>query len=115
MYAGAIQRPGCNAEWQAVDARLVAAAPQSLDAEQTAALPLTAITAWEALFERLPLRRREAGRLLVIGGGGGVASMAVQLARQLTEWKVVGTAGRDETRQWLGEMGRTISSTTASH
>ncbi len=111
FYAGAIQRPGTNAELQAVDARIVARAPATLDDAQAAALPLTSITAWELLFDRLRVPRNPqnsggAGQtLLVVGGAGGVGSMLIQLARQLTALRVVATASRAETRAWCLELG----------
>lgn len=86
-YAGAIDRPGANSELHVVDERIVGRMPQSLDFAQAAALPLTAITAWELLFERLgvaPEHTTPAGSLLIVGAAGGVGSILVQLARQLT-------------------------------
>jgi len=107
FYAGSIARPGTNAELHAVDERIVGRAPRRLDDQQAAALPLTSITAWELLFDRLKVPRGGgAGQtLLVIGGAGGVGSMLIQLARQLTELKVVATASRPETRQWCLDLG----------
>ena len=108
-YAGALNRPGCNSELQLVDARLVACRPANLAVEAAAALPLTAITAWELLFDRLRLSEGpEAHRgevLLVVGGSGGVGSILVQLALQLTGQTVVATASRPESRAWLQELG----------
>ena len=108
-YAGALNRPGCNSELQLVDARLVACRPANLAVEAAAALPLTAITAWELLFDRLRLSQGpEAHRgevLLVVGGSGGVGSILVQLALQLTGQTVVATASRPESRAWLQELG----------
>lgn len=104
-YAGAINRPGANSELHAVDARIAAKMPSTLDFAQAAALPLTAITAWEILFDRLGLHAGSTGTMLVIGAAGGVGSILVQLARQLTGLTVVGTASRAETRNWLGELG----------
>lgn len=106
-YAGAIDRPGSNAEYQLVDERIAGRKPSSLDDAQAAALPLTAITAWELLFDRL--RIVEGGgqgqTLLVIGAAGGVGSILVQLARQLTKLTVVGTASRPETQDWVYALG----------
>jgi len=106
-YAGAIDRPGSNAQYQLVDERIVGRKPASLDDASAAALPLTAITAWELLFDRL--RIAEGGgagqALLVIGAAGGVGSILVQLARQLTKLTVVGTASRAETRDWVLALG----------
>lgn len=107
-YAGAIDRPGSNAELQAVDARLVARAPSSLSAEEAAALPLTSITAWEILFERFRLPVGKAATsdvLLVSGAAGGVGSILVQLASTLTAATVIATAGRPESVEWARRMG----------
>ncbi|HSI47385.1 MAG TPA: zinc-binding alcohol dehydrogenase family protein [Ideonella sp.] len=106
-YAGAINRPGANSELHAVDERITALAPASLDDTQAAALPLTTITAYELLFDRLRVAKGGgAGQtLLVIGGAGGVGSILIQLARQLTQLRVVATASRPETRQWCLDLG----------
>lgn len=106
-YAGAINRPGSNAELQLVDHRIAARAPASLSDAEAAALPLTAITAWELLFDRLGVKEGGgAGQsLLVIGAAGGVGSILVQLARQLTQLRVVATASRPETQGWVRELG----------
>ncbi|MFZ3121148.1 MAG: zinc-binding alcohol dehydrogenase family protein [Variovorax sp.] len=106
-YAGSITRPGANAELHVVDERIAAHAPQSLDDAQAAALPLTTITAWELLFDRLGVPQGGgAGRtLLITGGAGGVGSILIQLARQLTQLRVVATASRAETRQWCLDLG----------
>lgn len=108
FYAGALNRPGTNAEYHAVDARIVGRKPSSLDFAQAAALPLTAITAWETLFDRLDVRRTVPGAaaaVLVIGGAGGVGSIAIQLARQLTDLMVIATASRPETVAWVRGLG----------
>ncbi|MFT3777385.1 MAG: zinc-binding alcohol dehydrogenase family protein [Ottowia sp.] len=108
FYAGAIDRPGCYAELQAVDARIAAHAPATLSAEDAAALPLTALTAWETLFDRLCVERPVAGAanaLVVIGGAGGVGSMTIQLARALTDLTVIATASRPETVAWARKLG----------
>ncbi|MGF6528938.1 zinc-binding alcohol dehydrogenase family protein [Variovorax sp. PvP013] len=106
-YAGSIVRPGANSELHLVDERIAARAPASLDDAQAAALPLTSITAWELLFDRLGVPQGGgAGRtLLVVGGAGGVGSILIQLARQLTQLRVVATASRSETRQWCLDLG----------
>jgi zinc-binding alcohol dehydrogenase family protein len=106
-YAGAIDRPGTNSELHAVDERIIARAPRTLDDAQAAALPLTSITAYELLFDRLRVAKGGgAGQtLLVTGGAGGVGSILIQLARQLTELRVVATASRPETRAWCLELG----------
>lgn len=107
-YAGDITRSGCNAELQCVDERIAALAPASLSDAQAAALPLTAITAWEMLFERLqvPLGAAASDRIvLVVGAAGGVGSILVQLARQLTTATVVATASRPESKAWVKSLG----------
>jgi zinc-binding alcohol dehydrogenase family protein len=105
-YAGALNRPGSNAEYQAVDERLVGRKPKSIGFAEAAALPLTSITAWELLFDRFGIREGESGgSLLVSGAAGGVGSILVQLARRLTGLTVVATASRPETVDWAKEMG----------
>lgn len=108
-YAGALNRPGCNAELQLVDARLAALAPCSLEPAEAVALPLTAITAWELLFDRLGLAQGpEVGAgesLLVMGAAGGVGSVLLQLARQLTGLTLVGTASRPASQAWVLRCG----------
>lgn len=107
-YAGDITRPGTNSELHRVDERIVGRMPATLDFAAAAALPLTAITAWELLFDRLKVQHANPARantLLVIGAGGGVGSILVQLARQLTGWTVVGTASRAQTREWILGLG----------
>lgn len=106
-YAGAINRPGANSELHAVDERIVAKAPASLDDAQAAALPLTSITAYELLFDRLGVPKSGgAGQtLLIVGGAGGVGSILIQLARQLTQLRVIATASRPGTRQWCLDLG----------
>ncbi|WP_454659145.1 zinc-binding alcohol dehydrogenase family protein [Bosea beijingensis] len=107
FYAGDVTRPGTNAEYHLVDERIVGHKPRSLDWSEAAALPLTAITAWEGLFDRLNVGRPVPGSssILIIGGAGGVGSIAVQLARQLTDLTVIATASRPETRDWVRELG----------
>lgn len=108
FYAGDLGRPGTNAEYHCVDARIVGRKPASLDWAQAAALPLTAITAWETLFDRLDTGKAVPGAaraLLIIGGAGGVGSIAIQLARQLTDLTVIATASRPETVQWCRDLG----------
>ena len=104
-YAGAINRSGCNAEYHLVDERIVAHKPASLDVVQAAALPLTAITAWEMLFDRFGLTEASEGHLLVIGAAGGVGSIMIQLAKKLTKLKVIATASRAESEQWVKALG----------
>ncbi len=108
FYAGAIDRPGTNSEYHLVDERIVGHKPASLDWAQAAALPLTSVTAWETLFDRLDVRKPVPGAanaILIIGGAGGVGSITIQLARQLTDLTVIATASRDETRGWVEELG----------
>ncbi len=107
-YAGAIGRPGTNAEYHLVDERIVGIKPKSLSFAEAAALPLTAITAYEALFDRLkvadPVRGAERA-ILITGGAGGVGSIAIQLAKTLTDLKVIATASRPETADWAKSLG----------
>jgi NADPH2:quinone reductase len=106
-YAGSIIRPGTNAEFHLVDERIVGRKPKSLDFAAAAALPLTSITAWEVLFDRLGIPRGggEGKSLLIIGGAGGVGSIAIQLARTLTKLAVIASASRPETQSWCKELG----------
>lgn len=104
-YAGSIARPGTDSQLHLVDERIVARKPSSLDFAAAAALPLTALTAWESLFDRLRLTAGSTGRLLVLGAAGGVGSVLVQLARRLTDLEVIGTASRPESRQYVLERG----------
>ncbi|MFE9445136.1 zinc-binding alcohol dehydrogenase family protein [Streptomyces sp. NPDC006602] len=108
FYAGAIDRPGANSEYHTVDERIVALKPTTLTFTEAAALPLTSLTAWEGLFERLGLRHDlldQAGSLLVTAAGGGVGAMVSQLARALTDLTVIGTASRPETVDFARQMG----------
>jgi zinc-binding alcohol dehydrogenase family protein len=108
FYAGSIDRPGTYAEYHAVDARIVGPKPRSLSFAGAAALPLTSLTAWELLFDRLsvPYGRKTGGdALLIVNGAGGVGSILTQLARRLTGLTVIATASRHETIAWAGEMG----------
>ncbi len=108
FYAGAIGRPGSNSEFQLVDERIVGSKPRTLDWGAAAALPLTAVTAWEMLFDRLDVGRPVPGAaaaIVIVGGAGGVGSMAIQLARSLTGLVVIATASRPETASWVRELG----------
>ena len=108
FYAGSNIRQGTNQEFHLVDERIVGTMPGTLSFVQAAALPLTSITAWEMLFERLAIRIGKppgAGTILIVGGAGGVGSIAIQLARRLTGLTVVTTASRPETRQWCLDLG----------
>ncbi len=105
-YAGAINRPGTNSAFHVVDERLVGMKPGSLDFAQAAALPLTSITAWEGLFDRLGLTPSSTGTLLVVGGAGGVGSMVIQLAKALVPGlRVIASASRPESREWVLALG----------
>jgi len=108
FYAGSITRPGSNAQFHLVDERIVGRKPATLDWAAAAALPLTALTAWETLFDRLDVARPVPGAapaLLIIGGAGGVGSIAIQIARQRTDLTVIATASRPETRAWVRSLG----------
>ncbi|EAP96654.1 zinc-binding alcohol dehydrogenase family protein [Vibrio splendidus] len=104
-YAGDVTRMGANAEYQTVDYRITAKAPKSLSDEAAAVMPLATLTAWEALFDRLRVRPEEKKSILIIGGAGGVGSITIQLAKQLTNLNVIATASRPETEQWVRDMG----------
>jgi zinc-binding alcohol dehydrogenase family protein len=106
-YAGAIDKPGSNSEFQLVDQRIVSQKPKSLTFTEAAALPLTAITAWELLFDRLELNEHNSkGKsLLIIGAAGGVGSILLQLAKQKTQLKLIGTASRLESTEWIKSLG----------
>lgn len=107
-WAGSIVRAGSNAEFQLVDERIVGRKPQTLSFAEAAALPLTAITAWEGLFDRLRLSERDQGKtMLVIGGAGGVGSIAIQLAKH-AGLKVIATASRPETQAWVRQQGADV-------
>ncbi|MGY4527477.1 zinc-binding alcohol dehydrogenase family protein [Pseudomonas sp. TE21394] len=107
FYAGAIDRPGSYSEFHLVDERIVGHKPRTLDNASAAALPLTSITAWELLFDRLAVQENGgAGQsLLIIGASGGVGSILLQLARKLTRLQVIGSASRPETQTWVTELG----------
>jgi len=107
-YAGDITRQGANSEFHLVDERIVGAKPKSLDFTHAAALPLTTITAWEALFDRLKVSAegKDAGKtVLIIGGAGGVGSIGIQLAKQVAKLHVIATASRPESAKWATELG----------
>lgn len=108
FYAGSIIRPGSNSEYQLVDERIVGGKPSNLSFEEAAALPLTTITAWEALFERLsiePNKTSNRDTLLIINGAGGVGSIAIQLAKQVAGLQVIATASRGDTERWCRQLG----------
>lgn len=101
-YAGDVTRPGCDSEYHLVDERIVGRKPKKLDFAQAAAIPLTAITAWEAFFDRMKVQKGRS--LLIIGGAGGVGSIGIQIAK-IAELKVLATASRPETIAWCKELG----------
>ncbi|WP_281977912.1 zinc-binding alcohol dehydrogenase family protein [Pseudorhizobium flavum] len=108
FYAGAVNRQGTNAEYHLVDERIVGRKPASLSFEEAAALPLTAITAYEAMFHRMKVLDPVLGAanaVLIIGGAGGVGSIAIQLARRLTDLTIIATGSRPETKAWISELG----------
>ncbi|WP_347016603.1 zinc-binding alcohol dehydrogenase family protein [Acinetobacter seifertii] len=106
-YAGALNRQGSNSELQLVDERIVGHKPKTLEATEAAALPLTAITAWEMLFDRLQVPKTAPANttILVIGGAGGVGSITIQLLKQLTNLTIITTASRPETKEWVKQLG----------
>ena len=108
FYAGSLIRPGTNAELHLVDERIVGHRPTSLSWAESAALPLTSLTAWEAMFDRMDVTRPVPGAaeaIVIIGGAGGVGSIAVQIARQCTDLTVIATASRPETQDWARDLG----------
>ena len=108
FYAGSIARAGGNSELHVVDERIVGHMPKTLGFAEAAALPLTAITAWELLFDRLQIKESQADlgqTLLIVGAAGGVGSILTQLASQLTGLKVIGTASRPQTADWVRGLG----------
>ncbi|MBT8084292.1 MAG: zinc-binding alcohol dehydrogenase family protein [Woeseia sp.] len=107
FYAGDLTRPGSNAEFQLVDERIVGRKPSSLSFTDAAGIPLTAITAWEILFDSFALKEGEGkgNAILVIGGAGGVGSILIQLAKKLTNLEVIATASRPDTEAWVKKMG----------
>lgn len=108
-YAGSITRQGCDAEYHLVDERIVGRKPRNLPFEEAAAMPLTTLTVWEALFDRMGVARRPAGdrqeTLLVIAGAGGVGSIGIQIAKKVAGLRVIATASRGETEAWCRELG----------
>jgi zinc-binding alcohol dehydrogenase family protein len=104
FYAGDVTRPGSNSELHLVDERIVGRKPKSLDFAQAAAIPLTAITAWEAFFDRMKIKRSSGASVLISNGAGGVGSIAIQIAK-VSGLKVIATASRPETIAWVKELG----------
>ncbi|MEO5944429.1 MAG: zinc-binding alcohol dehydrogenase family protein [Ferruginibacter sp.] len=109
-YAGDINRSGCNAEYQLIDERIVGSKPSSLTNAEAAAMPLTVLTAWEILFDRLGINaEKDKGKsILMIGGAGGVGSIAIQLAKKVAGLKVIATASRPETIEWCKKFGADV-------
>ena len=107
-YAGDITKPGSNQQFQVVDEAIVGNKPKSLSFSQAAAIPLTAITAYEALFERLSISKNPSDKnkiILIVGGAGGVGSIAIQLAKKLTQLQVIATASKAESIEWVKQLG----------
>jgi len=105
FYAGDITRSGSNSQFQAVDSRIIAKAPKTLKDDEATVLPLTSITAWEGMFDRMNIKKDEKKTILIIGGAGGVGSIAMQIAKQTTNLTVISTASRNETIDWCKKMG----------
>lgn len=107
-YAGDLTRPGANSEFHVVDSRIVGHRPTTLSASEAAAIPLTALTAWEALFERMGFSRTKPNRLqtlLIVGGAGGTGSMCIQLAKLIPGLRIIATASRPESQAWCRRLG----------
>ncbi|MGM9475692.1 zinc-binding alcohol dehydrogenase family protein [Pedobacter sp. GSP4] len=109
-YAGDLTRTGSNAEYQLVDERIVGTKPASLTDAEAAAMPLTGLTAWESLYDRIRINAdKDKGKsILIIGGAGGVGSMAIQLAKKISGLTVITTASRPETKEWCLAMGADV-------
>lgn len=106
FYAGDITSPGSNAEYQLVDERIVGRRPLNLSVSEAAAMPLTTLTAWEILFDRLRINEKDSGKsILIIGGAGGVGSVATQIAKKITGLNVISTASRPESKEWCQQQG----------
>lgn len=109
-YAGDITRPGCNTTHQLIDSRIVAHKPKSLNWGEAAAIPLTALTAWEGLFERLKIQEADSNKtLLIIGGAGGVGSLAIPLAALRSKVRIIATASRPESAKWCLDRGADLT------
>ncbi|WP_461788158.1 zinc-binding alcohol dehydrogenase family protein [Pedobacter sp.] len=109
-YAGDITRPGCNAEYQLIDERIVGKKPKSLSDEAAAAMPLTSLTAWEILFDRIRISKEKDKNktVLILAGAGGVGSIAIQLAKKIAGLNVIATASRAESVDWCRKMGADV-------
>lgn len=108
FYAGDITKNGSNSEFQLIDSRIVALSPSSINDEEAVVLPLTSLTAWEAMFDRMNIKKDEKKTILIIGGAGGVGSIATQIAKATTELTVIATASREETSAWCKDMGADV-------
>ncbi|WP_293299702.1 zinc-binding alcohol dehydrogenase family protein [Pedobacter sp. UBA4863] len=110
FYAGDLNKPGCNAEFQLVDERIVGKKPKNLSNEAAAAMPLTSLTAWEILFDRIRISaEKDKGKtVLIIAGAGGVGSVAIQLAKKIAGLNVVATASRPQSIAWCRQMGADV-------
>lgn len=109
FYAGDLTRQGCNAEYQVIDQSLIAKKPKSLSFLEAAALPLTSLTVFEGLFERLSIKDSDHGKnILILGGAGGVGSVAIQVAKNIAKLNVIATASRDDSIEWCKKMGADI-------
>lgn len=105
-YAGDINKAGSNAEYQVIDERIVGRKPASLSVTEAAVMPLTSLTAWELLFDRIRINEKDKGKsILIIGGAGGVGSIAIQLAKKIAGLTVITTASRPETTEWAKQQG----------
>ncbi len=105
FYAGDVTKSGSNSEFQVIDSRIVALAPTTINDVESVVLPLTSLTVWEAMFDRMNINPEENKTLLIIGGAGGVGSIATQIAKAVTNLTVIATASREETISWSKKMG----------
>lgn len=105
FYAGDVTKDGSNAQFQVIDSRIVALTPTSLKDDESAVLPLTSLTGWEALFDRMNINKNENKTILIIGGAGGVGSITTQIAKAVTNLTVIATASRQDTIDWCKSMG----------
>lgn len=106
-YAGDLTKDGCNAEYQLIDERIVGHKPKNLSLAESAALPLTALTAYEALFDRIKINpEKDKGKtVLILAGAGGVGSIAIQIAKKMANLTVIATASRPDSIQWCKDLG----------
>ncbi len=108
FYAGDVTKNGSNSEFQLIDSRIVALSPTSINDAQAAVLPLTSLTGWEAMFDRMNIKVDENKTILIIGGAGGVGSITTQIAKATTNLTVIATASREETSAWCKDMGADV-------